>query len=206
MAPGPCREPGTWGALGVRRLLPHLAWPMPFPHPRTRTRRIGLFVFLLVSPSPRRRAHRGNGKGYLPLGPSSWEATLFPGVTLGSVPKTHLSLFSNAGDFPGSWRRLRTSVLLLGSPGALVPKARSSRVRPPGEAVASLAAPCPGGPWPVSPLEVVGLRMRMSDGCSCLWGISWTWGRGAWGRYSETSRCGAHFLFLCGLCCSHRQL
>ena len=93
MAPGPCREWGTWGALGAWLLLPQLAWPMLFPHPRTRNRRIGLFVSLLVSPSPRRRAHRGNGKGYLPLGPSSWEATVFPGVTLGSVPKTQVVTF-----------------------------------------------------------------------------------------------------------------
>lgn len=84
---------GDLGGPGAWQLLPHLAWPMPFPHPRTRTRRIGLFVFLLVSPSPRRRAHRGNGKGYLLLGPSLWEATVFPGVTLGSMPKTQVVTF-----------------------------------------------------------------------------------------------------------------
>ena len=149
------------------------------------------------------------GRDTCPLVPPHGRPLCSPVSLWAQCPRHKLSLFSNAGDFPGSWRRLRNSVLLLGNPGALVPKTGSSRMRPPVEAVASLAAPCPRGPWPVSSLEVVGLRMRMSGGGSCLWGISWTWGRGAWGRYSETSRCGAQFgvfLFLCGLFCSHWQL
>lgn len=82
-------------------------------------------------------------------------------------------------------------------------------MRPPREAVASLAAPCPGGTLAHAPLEVVGLRMHMSGGGSSPWGVSWMWGRGAWRRCSETRRCGALFgvfLFLCSLFCSHRQL
>ena len=99
--------------------------------------------------------------------------------------------------------------MLLSSPGALVPEAGSSRVHPPCEAVASLAARCPGGTLARAPLEVVGLRMHMSGGASSPWGVSWAWGRGAWRRCSETGCCGALFgvfLFLCGLFCSHRQL
>ena len=50
----------------------------------------------------------------------------------------------------------------------------------------------------MSPLEVAGLRMRVSGGGSCLWGM----GEGSRCRYSETGRYGAlfgAFLFLCGL-------